>query len=94
MEENKQNETQLKLYEVIKSNLNKGDVFNNYKKLCEKLNLEVKTSNSKKSQFRLFDTLFNYHKEGRKIVIDEIYKNIITLKDERGKCNYGKSKKL
>lgn len=84
---NKQNETQLKLYEIVKLNLKEGDIFNNYKKLCEKLGLEPKKGNSAKSHYRLFDSLFKYHKEGRKIFIDEIYINLNKLKDERGKCN-------
>ena len=47
--------------------------YKNYKELCKAMNWEIKDGNSKKAQFKELDTLCNYHKEGYKIIIDEMF---------------------
>lgn len=55
-------------------NLYEGMVIKNYKELCKLLEIKVAPGgNSKKAQFKELDTYCSYHKEGQKIVIDEIY---------------------
>lgn len=55
-------------------NLHEGMVIKNYKELCKLLEIKVAPGgNSKISQFKELDTYCSYHKEGQKIVIDEIY---------------------
>ena len=57
------------------TNLKNGQIFKNYKELCGALEIEPKKSgsNSYKAQFKELDRYCKYHKEGRKIVIDEIF---------------------
>ena len=49
-----------------------------YSELCEVMNWKKLKGNSKKSQYKILDTLCKYHLEGygksQKIIIDEIYK--------------------
>ena len=54
-------------------NLYEGQVFKNYKELCAALEIEPATSNSKKAHFKKLNTYCSNHKEGQKIIIDEIY---------------------
>ena len=53
--------------------LKSGMIIKNYKELCNILDEKIKTSNSKKAQFKEFDRYFKYHKEGQKFIIDKIY---------------------
>lgn len=57
------------------SNLKEGMILKNYKELCGVLDVEPKKtgSNSYKSQIREFETRFEFHKQGHKIIIDKIY---------------------
>ena len=54
-------------------NLYEGQVFKNYKELCAALEIEPATSNSKRAHFKKLNTYCSHHKEGQKIIIDEIY---------------------
>lgn len=54
-------------------NLHEGQVFKNYKELCSVLEIEPTDGSSKRAQFKDLDTYCLYHKEGHKIIIDEIY---------------------
>lgn len=63
-----------------------GQVFNSQKQLCEAIEIEYKDStNSRKSQEKEFDRRFKWHKEKRKIVIDEIYLEVKEKIENRGK---------
>lgn len=68
-------------------NLCVGQVVKNYRVLCEILGQEPKTSNSKKAQFKEWECYFRYHKEGQKIIIDEIYNSPLNKKDGRTESN-------
>ena len=56
--------------------LHKGEIIDNYKILCEKLNEEPKKANSKKSQLKNWERFMDFEKiEGtQKYLIKEIYK--------------------
>lgn len=55
------------------SNLKEGQVFKNYKELCVFLGWEITNGNSKKKQMDTLSTMCEWHKEGNKIVVDEVY---------------------
>ncbi|WP_415331721.1 GIY-YIG nuclease family protein [Clostridium perfringens] len=55
------------------SNLKEGQVFKNYKELCGFLGWEITNGNSKKKQMDTLSTMCEWHKEGNKIIIDEVY---------------------
>ena len=55
------------------SNLREGQVFKNYKELCVFLGWEITNGNSKKKQMDTLSTMCKWHKEGNKIVVDEVY---------------------
>lgn len=68
-----------------------GQIFKSQKELCEYIGVEYKDStNSRKAQLKEFDMRFKWHKEGRKIIIDEIFKELREKVDNR-KGNSGKS---
>lgn len=49
-------------------------IIKNYKELCKLLNLKETTNGiTKKAQLKLLETWCNYHKEGNKFIIDEIF---------------------
>ena len=47
--------------------------YKNYKELCKAMNWEEKAGNSRVSQLKELDSLCEYHKEGNKFIIDEVY---------------------
>lgn len=49
--------------------------YKNYKELCIAMDWKVSAGDSKKSQLKELEQYCNYHKEGNKIIIDEIYTN-------------------
>lgn len=64
------------------NNLKTGQIIKNYKELCLMLNIKTTTGGSKIKQMEELKLYCNYHKEGNKFIIDEIYKNpTITLND-------------
>ncbi|EGT2191743.1 hypothetical protein GM168_07890 [Clostridium perfringens] len=74
------------------SNLREGQVFKNYKELCVFLGWEITNGNSKKKQMDTLSTMCKWHKEGNKIVVDEVYEKQLAKKDGR-KNNFGTGKK-
>lgn len=66
-------------------------VIKNYKELCCLLEIEPTTSNSKKAQMKELSRFCSSHKEGQKIIIDEIYE--IPLPPVENKRNTGNFKK-
>ena len=55
-------------------NLKENMIVKNYKELCILIGEEIKTSNSKKAQLKEFERFCQYHRNGQKFIIDEIYK--------------------
>lgn len=70
-------------------NLKVGQVLKNYKELCKLLGLKPtsKANNSRKAQFKELERYCKYHKEGHKIIIDEIYSEELKKVDKRTKGN-------
>lgn len=67
-----------------------GKVFKNYKVVCEYLNEKVKTGSSKQAQLKDWSRRFKFHKEGHKIIIDEVYSTLKEKKDNRKYNNFKK----
>lgn len=55
------------------NNLKIGQVFRNYKAICEWLDVKPASGNTKISHMKDFDRYCKYHKDGNKFVIDEVY---------------------
>jgi len=66
-------------------NLKKGMILKNYKELCSVLGVSPKKtgSNSHKSQLKEFERHFKFHKEGHKIIIDDLFKEAKSKVDKR-----------
>lgn len=64
-------------------NLKVRQVFKNYKEFCKVLEIESKSGNSKLAQFKELETHCKYHKEGNKIIIDEIFSQQLNKVDKR-----------
>ena len=47
--------------------------YKSYKQLCEDMNWSITGGNTKVKHLKELDSLCKWHKEGNKIVIDEIY---------------------
>ena len=55
-------------------NLKEGMVIKNYKELCELLEIKPTTGRGKQNQLLLLNTWCDYHKQGNKFIIDNIFK--------------------
>lgn len=53
--------------------LKKGQVIKNYKELCIILNVECSSGNAKKAHIKEFERYCNFHKEGNKYIVDEVF---------------------
>lgn len=59
--------------------------YKNYKELCKVLNVPIKSGDAKQNQLKWFKEYFSFHKNGHKIIIDEIFdKEMMPMKDNRG----------
>ena len=65
------------------NNLYKGQIIKNYKELCSLIDEKTKTSDSKLSQLKELKRFVNYHNEGHKFIIDEIYELPKAKEDKR-----------
>ena len=54
-----------------------GQEFKNYKELCQHLGEKEWCGKSKKLHLERWQHSFSWHKEGHKIIIDEVYKDYI-----------------
>lgn len=64
-----------------------GEIFRNYKALCERFEDTPRTGNSKKAHIKNLERYFDFYQDGHKIVITEIYstpKDLIDLRAEGG----------
>lgn len=68
--------------------MTEGQVFKNYKALCEYMKEEPLDGNSKIKQLRRWSYLFSWHKDGYKIIIDEIFEDGIAPSDFRTGGNH------
>lgn len=65
--------------------LETGKVFKNYKELCTFMDWSVKGGNGKISDLKKLDTICKWHKDGNKIIIDEVHKKAKEKEDGRNK---------
>jgi hypothetical protein len=65
------------------SNLKENMIVKNYKELCQLLEIEPTTSNSKKAQFKELEQYIKYEKQGQKFIIIEIYNEVKEKVDMR-----------
>lgn len=77
--------------ELNLQNIGTGQVIKNYKEFCRLLGIEPKNGRSKKFQEQKLKEFVEYHKEGNKIVIDEIKQTTGTLVDKRSLGNSSKT---
>lgn len=61
-----------------------GQMFKNYKAICEWLNVEPSAGNSKTAHIKEFERYCKYHKNGQKYIIDEVYDNPLPKIENRG----------
>lgn len=62
-----------------------GQIFKNYKAVCEWLEIKPTTGTAKIAQIKEFERYCKYHKEGQKFIIDEVYTEPLDKVDNRGK---------
>lgn len=55
------------------SNLREGQVFKNWKEVCSYFGWKETGGDYKKAKLKELDTMCKWHKEGNKIVVDEVY---------------------
>lgn len=74
-----------KFKEYIKNNMEEKEdnTIKNYKIMCQLIGEEECTGNSKKAQINRWKRYFEFHKEGQKFVIDEIYEEPFPTDDAR-----------
>lgn len=63
--------------------LHEGDVFSNYKKLCERLNVPILKANSQKAQIKEWKRHFDFERDGQKRIITEVYSTPLPKDDKR-----------
>lgn len=69
------------------NNLKEGMILKNYKELCSVLDIPVVSGKQKQLQIKDLERYVEYHKIGNKIIIDKIFKEVISKVDNRGKGN-------
>lgn len=75
--------------------LKEGQVFRNYRVMCEELEMEIKTSNSKKAQIKELERFCSIQKVGHSLTIIEVYEKPKETIDSRGKSTvYGELMQL
>lgn len=60
-----------------------GKVFKNYKVLCEWLGVTPTKGKGRGYHFKEFERYCTYHKEGQKIIVDEVFDNPVDKADNR-----------
>lgn len=75
----KKNQNKKEIHEI----LTVGMVIKNYKELCKLIGWEVRNGKSKKIQMSDLERFCSFHKEGNKIIIDEVYKEPVEKINKR-----------
>lgn len=66
------------------TNITTGMVIKNYPSFCKLVKEQECAGNSKIAQLKEWQRYLNFHKEGNKFVIDDIYEYPLPRKDNRG----------
>ncbi|MGD6876742.1 zinc-ribbon domain-containing protein [Bacillus infantis] len=75
--------------------LYEGQVFKNYKRMCEELELEIKHgANSKDAQFKELARYCSYEKCGHKITVTEVFVEVKDKIDNRGKSKGSRENRI
>ncbi|EOU2052971.1 hypothetical protein [Clostridium perfringens] len=82
----------LKKSESDLKQLTNGQVFKSWKEVCSHFGWKETRGDYKKAKLKELDTMCKWHKEGNKIIIDEVYEKQLDKKDGR-KNNFGTGKK-
>ncbi|MDB2161253.1 hypothetical protein PMX22_15760 [Clostridium butyricum] len=70
-------------------NLENGKEFKSLKEVCEVLNWEYKdNTNSRNAKLKELESLCEFHKEGRKIIIDKVFEKPKPIEDKRKTVEY------
>ena len=65
--------------------LENGQVFKNYKELCAFMGWKITAGDAKKRQLKQLNSLCEYHKDGNRIIVDEVFETPREIEDGRGK---------
>ncbi|NGT50435.1 hypothetical protein G6Z12_00505 [Clostridium perfringens] len=87
-----ENTNLLKKSESDLKQLTNGQVFKSWKEVCSHFGWKETRGDYKKAKLKELDTMCKWHKEGNKIIIDEVYEKQLAKKDGR-KNNFGTGKK-
>lgn len=71
----------------MKDKLIKGQIFKNYKAICEWLNVKPTNGKGKEYHLKEFERYCKYYKEGHKYIIDEVYETPLIKIENRGGNN-------
>ena len=80
---NELNITKLQTYITNNISLTEDSSVRNYKTMCDLLGEEPTDGNSRKAQINRWKRYFDFHKEGQKFIIDEIYDEPFPTDDAR-----------
>lgn len=72
--------------------LKKGQVFKNWKEVCEWFDWKTTGGDTKKAYLKEFESLCEYHKEGNKFIIDKVFNKPKQIKDGRKTIDYDQYK--
>lgn len=80
---NELNISKLQAYITNNISLAENNSVRNYKTMCDLLGEEATDGNSRKAQINRWKRYFEFHKEGQKFVVDEIYEEPFPTDDAR-----------
>ena len=69
----------------IITQLEKQKIYKNWKELCEAMDWNNIGGDTKKKYLKILNSICEFHKDGQKIIIDNIYNNPLPIVDSRGK---------
>lgn len=65
--------------------ISEGQIFKNYKALCEELGIQVKQGRNKKLQMKDLERFFTHYKDGHSIIVTKVYDTPLPKIEKRGK---------
>lgn len=79
----------MEFYNMNVETLEEGNVYKNYKELCDSLNIKPKTGNSKISQMKEIQRYCIIKREGNKLKVGEVFDDPLPELSKGGKSIYG-----
>lgn len=71
----------------LQKQLTVGQVFKNYKELCGFLGRNTTSGNYKATTLKYFESICSYHKDGNKIIVDNIYDEPLAIENDK-RCRF------